>query len=353
MSRAGSWRSSWSCLRAALLALGLSAGCTFAGTKGSDAGSPGDGGGGGGAPVTTSGSGGNSGSGGALAPPGSGGSGGSGGVTGSDGGTGGIDLTGFTPGQSGGFKLGAPVTGETVSNPGGPTNCSALVGVVRDFKGREEAAPHHPDFNAFWGTRPTPNLVAPQLGPDGKPVYASQCGTGVLATTPACPFGPQTTTQANFDQWYRQADGVNKPYLVYFLFQPAAGGVSTFASNRFFPLDNTGWGNYGTDSDRMPHNFGFTTELRAKFKYNGGETFTFVGDDDLWVFINGKLALDLGGLHSAATGTINLDATAATLGITRGEIYPLDLFHAERRPDASNFRVDTNFMFVDCGVVVQ
>ena len=65
------------------------------------------------------------------------------------------------------------------------------------------------------------------------------------------------------------------------------------------------------------------------------------GDDDLWVFINGKLALDLGGLHSQQTGTIDLDASASKLGITKGQNYPLVLFHAERHTVDSNFRIET------------
>ena len=86
-------------------------------------------------------------------------------------------------------------------------------------------------------------------------------------------------------------------------------------------------------------------------KYAGGEVFTFTGDDDLWVFVNGKLAIDLGGVHGAASATLDVDQAAAMLGITQGSVYPLELFHAERHTHASNFRVDTNLAFVDCGTI--
>ena len=103
--------------------------------------------------------------------------------------------------------------------------------------------------------------------------------------------------------------------------------------------------------DGQMHNFGFTTELHTKFRYQGGETFTFEGDDDLWVFINGKLAIDLGGLHPSLVETIALDAQAGTLGLVKGNTYPLELFHAERHTTASHFRVQTTLSLVDCGSI--
>jgi fibro-slime domain-containing protein len=220
----------------------------------------------------------------------------------------------------------------------------------RDFISAPVAgATRHPDFEFFSGWDATLNMVEPQLGADGKPVYTGICELN--AQKGPCPYGAQTTSKANFDQWYRDVAGVNvslttKMVLtrhnnVFYFPAPPPNTI------QLFPFDNAGWVGGPTvrernqyDKKSTQHNFGFTTEVRYWFEYRGGETFDFSGDDDVWVFINRQLALDLGGLHPQRSRSITLDAqTAASLGLQKGKLYEVALFHAERHHPESNFNL--------------
>ncbi len=232
-----------------------------------------------------------------------------------------IDAGGGDGTGSGGLD-GALGDGSGVADTG--NRCGrTLTGVLRDFK--EE----HPDFEYKIGD--DPGIVQNDLGSDGKPVYAGSAGNDT------------TTTKENFDQWFRDVSGVNKS-VSFPITLTKSGSVFTYENNSFFPLDGQGWGNEGHE-----HNFHFTYELHTTFNYAGGETFKFTGDDDLFVFINKKLAIDLGGVHGAQTAEVNLDADAGKLGLTKGNVYSLDFFFAERHTSESNFRIDTTLDFVDCG----
>jgi len=87
--------------------------------------------------------------------------------------------------------------------------------------------------------------------------------------------------------------------------------------DEFFPLDFL-----GNLHPAHKHKYWFTMEMHTVFRYHGGETFTFDGGDDLWVFINRSLAIDLGGMHNSLKASVNLD----TLGLNKGEVASLDLY---------------------------
>ncbi len=199
-------------------------------------------------------------------------------------------------------------------------------------------ATRHPDFEIFGGGPETPGLVEAVLGADGKPMYTGLCeNPGVTAD---CPFGQQTTSEASFDQWYRDVAGVNQTRIELLTLTSQGGGTYFFPDATFFPLDGEGWVEDGLEEAFEGHNFGFTSEVRTWFQFEGGESLTFSGDDDVWVFINDRLALDLGGLHPEVEGSFVLDdATAAVLGLALGNVYEIALFHAERHTNASNFNL--------------
>jgi fibro-slime domain-containing protein len=206
-----------------------------------------------------------------------------------------------------------------------------LTGTIRDFKAKHESG-GHPDFERNPSTDKNPNNVSfaygldssittDTLGSDQKPVYKG--------------YTKSTTTQANFDQWYRDVSGVNQRTQHSIVLNKQADGTYKYSSTDFFPINNQLFGNYSNTNK----NFHFTYEIHTKFTYRAGQTFNFSGDDDVWVYINGKKVIDLGGVHSSETKNVALSSIP---GLTVGQTYNLDFFFAERHTTQSNFTITTN-----------
>ncbi len=217
----------------------------------------------------------------------------------------------------------------------------------------------HPDFNHFDGSG-TLGAVEAKIGVGGKPVF-------VVSNNPAA---GNFTTQANFDMWYRDTPAYNRTVIgsVTLTRNGNLYGLDSQNTGGFFPLDNKGFvpalDAHGTCSN---HNFNFTTETHFWFEYAGGENFDFSGDDDVWVFVNGILVIDLGALHPRRQASFALDATTGVAHVvgdlfngdvdaklTIGGVYEVAMFHAERQECESNFKLtlkDFNKPKSQCGPV--
>ena len=87
----------------------------------------------------------------------------------------------------------------------------------------------------------------------------------------------------------------------------------------------------------------YCMEAHSSFTYKPGLKFSFRASDDLWVFVDNKLAVDLGGTHIPAPAYVDLDKFKGANGaLTVGNEYDLDIFFCDRRTAMNGLRIKTN-----------
>ncbi len=255
-------------------------------------------------------------------------------------------------------------------DPGSLPEELRLAGVVRDFRERSEQGGHI-DFE--WRPRGGfglyEGMVEDELGQDRKPVFKStgrkvgtqwkdHRGRPIIFPKPyieqrhgdeqgRIKGGDGAMNSAEyFRQWFKDIPGVNASRSLALVFHLRENSnVYVFddklddlyrSLGGFFPINGELYGNSAGENK----NFHFTFEMNTVFEYEAGshQMFKFTGDDDVWVFIDGKLVIDLGGVHAATSQTIELDRLD---WLEDGETYTLDFFFAERHRTQSNFRIET------------
>ncbi len=171
-------------------------------------------------------------------------------------------------------------------------------------------------------------------GDDDEP----ECVT--IADRPAATNGPDAggiSSPASFSQWFSTVSGENVAMKHAIQMTRDQDGAYVYSSADFHPIDGELYGNQGA-----AHNRGLTLTIDAAATYRecGRQFVQFAGDGDVWMYVNGSLVMDMGGMHPGGGQTIDLDR----LGLSDGQPVRIQMFYAQRATNAAAFSLKTNLV---------
>ncbi|MBD3343739.1 MAG: fibro-slime domain-containing protein [Chitinivibrionales bacterium] len=204
----------------------------------------------------------------------------------------------------------------------------------------------NPEFNPdHWGGLYT-RMVADTLDADSKPVLGADPFFNYYIHKWFRPWQPGDYTAPIYTDWGGAFGGIDTlDHDTAFInivirdslpFRHIGSGLYQYENSEFFGVDDTG---FGDEPSGFNHNFSFTMEMHTVFTYQPGLRFDFQGDDDVWAFVDGRLAMDLGGIHGTQSGSFNVDNIS---GLVPGKPYNFDFFYAERHTVNSTIKITTN-----------